>query len=501
MRQPKASGKRVRRERDGLAQRVLRFMERQRMAAPGDRVGVAVSGGADSVALLLLLEELREPLGLLLSVLHFNHKLRGAESDADESFVRELAAARGFECILGAEDVARQAREEGGNLEEVGRHMRYAFFDHAVKSGRVTRVAVAHTADDQAETVLAHLLRGTGPAGLGAIYPVAGAVVRPLLETRRGELREYLGKKKQAWREDLSNLDTRRTRARIREKLLPLLEREFQPAVVEQLVRLAGLAREDETFWHVLVEDRYRALVQHETPAPSIGVADLLDPLHLPGEPREAMAAFTKRLIRRLVEAVKGDRRQLTAEHVAQVVRLAADGTSGQRTDLPGGIEVVREFDRLVFLRREPAADKTQGAVAQPSRGPYEYKVELDTSGTTALRVAEIASYFHLKVIDWPSRASDTKSAGAVLDKDLLRAPLVLRSWRPGDCFRPEGRLRTRKLKRLLLEKRVSRRERAGWPVLTSAGALAWARGLPVAAEFAPRRGTRAGLVIIEEPL
>src|SRR5437867_10379728 len=126
------------------------------MMHAGDRVGIGVSGGADSVALLLLLEELREPLGLSLSVLHFNHKLRGAESDADEGFVRELAAAHALECQTGAEDVASKAWEEGGNLEEVARRSRYRFFGDAVKTGRLTRVAVAHTADDQAETVLAH---------------------------------------------------------------------------------------------------------------------------------------------------------------------------------------------------------------------------------------------------------------------------------------------------------------------------------------------------------
>jgi len=487
--------------RAGLAKRVQSFIEQHRMMHAGDRIGVAVSGGADSVALLLLLEELREPLGLLLTILHFNHKLRGAESDGDEEFVRKLASARGLECVSGAEDVAWQAREERGNLEEVARRLRYAFFEDAVKSGRVTRVAVAHTADDQAETVLAHLLRGTGPAGLGAIYPLAGTTVRPLLEIRRIELREYLKKRKQAWREDSSNLDTRRTRARIREKLLPLLEREFQPAAVEQLARLAGLAREDEAFWKALVEDRYRALVRPESVGPSIRIADLLEPLQLPGEHREAMAALSKRLIRRLVEGVKGDRRQLTAEHVAQVMRLASDGTSGQRTDLAGGIEAAREFDRLIFSRRGRGMGESQGLKATRPGSPYEYTVELGADGSATLRVAEIGIYLHLKTIDWPSRASDTKGLAAVLDRDLLRAPLALRNWRPGDSFRPAGRLRTRKLKRLLLEKRVSQRDRAGWPVLTSAGALVWARGLPVAAEFAPRRGTRAGLVIMEEPL
>ena len=141
------------------------------MFQAGDRVGVGVSGGADSVALLLLLEELRDRLGIELAVLHFNHQLRGAESDADEEFVAALAAQRGMDFLAGRGDVAGAARDRGWNLEDAARRLRYAFFSSVVRAGRVTRVAVAHTADDQAETVLARLVRGTGPAGLAAIYP------------------------------------------------------------------------------------------------------------------------------------------------------------------------------------------------------------------------------------------------------------------------------------------------------------------------------------------
>ena len=209
------------------------------MLRAGDRVGVGVSGGADSVALLRLLEELSAELGIRLAVLHFNHQLRGAESDADESFVAQLAAARGIEFLAGREDVAAAPAGAGWNLEDAARRLRYAFFASAVKAGRVTRVAVAHTADDQAETVLARLVRGTGPAGLASIYPVKGHVVRPLLEIRRSELRSYLTTLGQSWREDASNLDLTRLRARLRHQVLPVLERELQPAIVEHLGRLA----------------------------------------------------------------------------------------------------------------------------------------------------------------------------------------------------------------------------------------------------------------------
>ncbi len=201
------------------------------MLEPGDRLGVAVSGGADSVALLRLLERLRDDLGITLVVAHFNHSLRAAESEGDAEFVEQLARTRGLEIITDREDVAAEAQRQGRNLEDMARQLRYAFFEGVVAEGRATHIAVAHTADDQAETVLAHLIRGTGLTGLAGIYPVAGAVVRPLLGTRREELRKYLRAVGQQWREDSTNRDTRRMRARIREQLLPLLERDFSPAI------------------------------------------------------------------------------------------------------------------------------------------------------------------------------------------------------------------------------------------------------------------------------
>jgi len=232
--------------RSSLSQQLLQHMKAQEFVRPGDRVGVAVSGGADSVALFLLLLELREKLGMVLSVVHFNHKLRGKASDADEQFVANLGAKYGLELHCASADVAKKAKKERANLEDAARRARYEYFRSLVDSGACHRIAVAHSADDQAETVLAHILRGTGLAGLGGIHPVAHPVFRPLLTIRRAELRAYLRRKKQSWREDVTNRDTKRLRARIRKRLLPLLEKQFQPAIVEHLATLASLAREDE---------------------------------------------------------------------------------------------------------------------------------------------------------------------------------------------------------------------------------------------------------------
>jgi tRNA(Ile)-lysidine synthase len=462
------------------------------MLRPGDRVGVAVSGGADSVALLLLLLELREKLGIVLSVVHLNHKLRGEASDADEKFVAKLAAEHGLEFHNVSIHVARKARKERTNLEDTARRARYGYFHSLVESGALTRIAVAHTADDQAETVLAHILRGTGLAGLGGIHPLAGPVIRPLLQVRRGELRTYLRARRQRWREDATNRDTTRTRARIRRKLLPLLAKQFQPAIVEHLGTLAELAREDESFWDALVAKQAAELVQKRGEGLQIATSDLVEP---PGRMAEAQA-LSNRLVRHIVKGLKPRSGQLGAGHVRAVLELARHGQSGASLPLPGGVEVRKERDALAFH----ATGKNIAAGIPNKKHEFEYNIDL-ARGAQELHVAELGCVFRFMVIDWPAKRAETSRDGAVLDRDRLRSPLVLRNWRPGDRMRPLGHRNAHKLKRLLNEKRVSRWARDGWPVLTSGGILAWARGFHVAAEFAADERTRAGMVIAEEAL
>ena len=517
-----------------LDNRILRAIARQRMFRAGDRIGVGVSGGADSVALLRLLDDLRGELGVRLAVLHFNHQLRGVESDGDEQFVAALAAGRGLEFFAGRDDVAGVAKARGWNLEDAARRLRYGFFSSVVDAGHVNRVAVAHTADDQAETVLARMVRGAGPGGLAAIYPVKtlngsldwaidgiprGApqgctVVRPLLEIRRDELRQYLARLDQSWREDSSNLDTTRLRAKLRHQILPIIERDLQPAIVEHLGRLARMAREDEAFWTTFVSERLSALMRREGYRCGIRCADLLAPLPWaaaempPAEmPEDGRFALTRRLVRGIVEILRGDCRQLTAQHVEQVLHLATASPSGHGTELPG-IVVERSFDWLWFSAAERKTGAGVEADAHESNNvtsraiAFCRTVELGPVGeSTVIVIPEIARRFRLKVIDWPEPERDTRYETGTLDRDLLGSPLVLRSWRPGDSFRPQGRRSVHKLKHFLLTSRVARRDREGWPVLTSAGALVWTRGFPVAAEFAPRKATRIGVVVAEEEI
>jgi tRNA(Ile)-lysidine synthase len=495
--------------RKPLEQQVLENIRCSGMLSPGDRVGVAVSGGADSVALLRICEVLRAELGITLLVAHFDHSLRGAESQADVEFVAELARASGLEFVSAREDVAAEAERRGWNLEDAARRMRYAFFARVIEEGRATRIAVAHTSDDQAETLLGHLIRGTGLTGLAGIYPTVGAIVRPLLETRRSDLREYLRGSGDKWREDASNRDVRRLRARIREHLLPVLERDFSPAIVGHLEDLAKFAREEEIFWTALVEDRCRAYVREDGKSFAIDSSHLLAPLQLSSIAMEAevskatspQRALTERLVRRLYERSRGDRRELSARHVEQVIRLALESTSGRRAVLPGGIVVERNFDTLVFSRPETARSSTSTGETSESLNAYQYVMSLPGQGEATVSVPELGRRFTLKVIDWPVNARETKSAGETLDAALLRTPLILRNWRPGDAYRPRGRRQLRKLKQMFLAGRVPSRERASWPVLESDGKVIWARGMPPAAEFCAGEGTRVGVVVEEDSL
>ena len=280
-----------------LAQRVFSHIRQQELLRPGDRVAVAVSGGIDSVALLRLLLELRGELGIALSVVHFNHQLRGSESEADQEFVAGLAREYDLEFHVDGDDVAQHASEEHISVEAAARELRYGFFRYLLGDDRtidpqglkpfplsgtaeavafpdsprdssekaetvvpyLDKIATGHTLDDQAETVLMRLIRGAGLRGLGGVYPriavededgeVCGEIVRPLLTIRRRELEQYLKEIGQAWRDDSTNADVSFTRNRLRKLVLPLLEREFNPSVAETLAELSEIARGEGDYW------------------------------------------------------------------------------------------------------------------------------------------------------------------------------------------------------------------------------------------------------------
>jgi tRNA(Ile)-lysidine synthase len=244
----------------------------------------------------------------------------------------------------------------------------------------------------------------------------------------------------------------------------------------------------------------------------SIAVNALLKPLELHAAARQlstsakcndsqALRVLTERLIRRLYQYVRGNRRELTANHVEQVIDLASKPASGRRTELPGGIIVQRNFQELTFSRPATTTRRAAGNGTGHAANAYEYVVSLPLVSAATVSVPELGKRFRLKVIDWPIAESDTKRDANAIDADLLRPPLILRNWRPGDAYRPHGRSHERKLRRMFVAGRVRSGDRTIWPVLESAGRIIWARGMPPAEEYCARHSTRLGVVIEEQAL
>jgi tRNA(Ile)-lysidine synthase len=504
----KKNAPRKKREKHSASQRLLEAIGQSGLLRQGDRVGVAVSGGADSVALLLLLLELKQQIGIALYVLHFNHRLRGRAADADAKFVMQLAAKFKLPFHSGSADIGAIAKRDRENVEAAARRARYVFFAQCTGEYNLDKVAVAHTSDDQAETVLAHMLRGSGLAGLGGIHPQVGKVVRPLLSAPRADLRAYLKSRRQKWREDASNRDVTKLRARIRKTLLPALQKNFQTRVVEHLASLAQHARQDDALLNRLADERLKT-AEIIPESASMRVRELFANPFAGGTTAgaehwsfddEAFTSMSSRMIRRLIAKWKSMQAhpgagELTAVHVGQVLELARHGETGSSLALPGGIEVRRHADAVVFC----AASKK---IKPAARLEHEYEHEIDfLIDSTLVQVPELGCAFRFTVIDWPPKRGETSISGDVLDGEAVRFPLTLRNWRHGDRFHPRGHSKPQKLKRLFNEQRIDRWRREGWPVLVSGETLAWSRGLGASAEVTAGDGTRTGIVIVEEKL
>jgi tRNA(Ile)-lysidine synthase len=468
-----------------LDRRLLDYINSHGLLRPGDRAGVAVSGGADSVALLRLILELRAELGVVLSVVHFNHKIRGEVSDADENFVRELAQTHGLELHASSGDAPAYAVNNKLSLETAARDLRYSFFRELISSGAVSKVMTAHTLDDQAETVLMRIVRGTGTAGLAGIYPllcgdeavprlghalVANSrtgqspvptrpgpqIVRPLLGIRRCEIEEYLRALGQAWREDATNLDVNHARNKVRHVLLPLLENEFNPAMRQRLSELAEIARMEEEHWNGIVNGIESPIVSGEHVSLDV---ERLSRLPL---------AVQRRVIRQVgVQlAIK-----LDFETIDSVQRFAGEG--GRGLELPGGWRVTRETARrpsggkngtfLVFDRDERALPRD-----------YEYSLKWPAK----IAVEEAGLVMHARLITPCGEAGYNDSQ--LLDPRKLLPELTIRNWRAGDQFWPAHTSGPKKVKELLQKRHVTGTERVLWPVALSGSEIVWIRGFPV---------------------
>ena len=426
---------------------------------PGLRLGIGVSGGADSVALLRALHARAGELGLVLSVAHLHHGLRGAEADADLEFVRDLAARLELPFHHAQVDIAAEAAKAGESIEEAARRLRYAWFRQLLLEIPLQAMATAHTRDDQAETVCAKFLRGAWTEGLSGIHPLVefpeGRILRPLLAASRAEVETYLRTLAQPWREDSTNQDSGFTRNRIRHELLPQLE-SWNPRLRDHLAQMAELARDEEAWWQAELVRIAPQLILAGKPVRGGGRASsgglALDVTRL-----AALAPAMQRRLLRHAAAQLGAAPDFPATEALR--NLALEGRAGQRRDLALGLRAERT-PRELRLTMETATS------AEESIPEYSVPVPGEFSAPS------FGLHFRIEI---PSEATQPGSARTA----------TLRNWRPGDRVLLRHSSGPRKVKEVLERMRITGTSRAVWAVLELDGAIVWMQG----AEVEPQHG------------
>ncbi len=466
--------------------------------AAGDRVCVAVSGGADSTALLRALLAQREDLGIVLSVLHVEHGLRGAVAVADAAFVADLAEKFSLPCQIVAVDTQKRAAEQKESIEEAARNLRYQLFREVLSSGHADKIATAHTLDDQAETVLMKLLRGAWTEGLSGIHPVlrleeaiagqnagqnvvqGGLCIRPFLAVRRMEIESYLQALGQTWREDPTNRSLAHTRNRVRHQLLPLL-REYNPQIEQTLAHMAANARAEEKHWQRELTRLLPRLLLPGKPVRGGGRSVATKPgLTAVALELAKLQALDEGMRRRVLRAVAercgatldfdGTERLL---HMADEKKPAAHSLrAGRWLDLPSNVRVERTARELQFEPRQ------RGALAEKLL--TEKVLSADPSASAPVYVLPVPGTVDAPAFGarYEAKLMDNRGLGE------LAAPLpaaCVRAWRPGDRITVRHSRGPKKVKEVLERMQIRGEERRCWPVVVWQGKIVWMRGVDLA--------------------
>jgi len=455
-----------------MLEKVRQTIKERGLLAQGERVLVGVSGGPDSVALLDALVALQPEFGWELRVAHFNHRLRGAESDSDEAFVRKLAADYGLACAIGSGDVWQRAALERLSIEDAARRSRHAFFQETARSLSLAKLALGHTADDQVETLLLRLLRGAGTRGLAAIHPsnrLGGlTVVRPMLDVWKHEVLDYLRQRGLKFRQDASNWDPQFQRNRIRHELIPLLERAYNPRLKLLLHQTAEmLAAEDQ--W---LEAAASRALEHCRPRPNVLLAA--------GLLREHVAVQRRAIYRWLLDNNLGE--AVDFRTVEALRTMAGQGTVNELV-LTEQCRAMCDGQRLELQRSEARNQKSE---VRGQKSEAEAHL-LNLPGATEVPALGVAVEVQIVAAgEIPHSAIRIPHSSEVwLDAEAVGAPLRLRRWRAGDRFQPIGMSRPKKLQDIFVNEKVPVAQRHRTPLLEAeSGEICWVLGYRIGEKF-----------------
>jgi len=469
-----------------LVRSVRSTIDKYRMLIGGELVVVGVSGGPDSVALLHVLNALRPVYKADLHVAHLEHGLRGKAAIADMKFVRSLCGDLGIPCTTRSIDVKGLAKASTLSVEAVGRKTRYAFLEEVRRETGAARIATGHTANDQAETLLLNLIRGSGILGLRGIRPVfEDRIIRPLIGSTRQEVLDHLEKNRLAFRIDDSNLDMAYDRNRVRQLLIPLIEREFNPRIVDSLVRTSNLFSSIADY---IEEEVARGAGTCLQPGEGRATIDLKRFVAL----SPAVRTF---ILYAAVRALEGDDQVATYEKLSAVDAVARGSESGARIDIGSGLSAIKEFDILTVGRNPGPAESYTVPLAVPGvtlieTGPCE--IEVSMRGERSPLGRQKASPGRVKA---PTGLAGG-SVAAHFDLAGLALPLVARSWHEGDRFRPFGMRGSKKVQDVFVDEKIPLSRRGRIPLVCDRKGIIWIAGVKRSARAPITSRTRDSITL-----
>jgi tRNA(Ile)-lysidine synthase len=464
-----------------LDEKIRRAIERHHLIDRGDRLIIGVSGGVDSMVLLHLLNACRQIFLFDLIIAHINHRLRPIESEREAELVRREAGQLGLPCEYGEFDVRDFANGSGLSLQEAARRIRFQFFHTLLKKHGAKKIALGHNADDQVETMLLRLIRGSGLKGLKGMLPIReGRVIRPLLEVWRKEIESYAAERAVPYLVDSTNLKETYLRNRIRLKLIPTIEKDFQSNFKEVMRRMSSFLRQEDDFLETKAVEAYGEIIREGRGELSFEW-DSFNALHPAIRWR-----VLQRMLARISQAEALEDRD--DSEVSQICQRLNRPSSSFIVNLSGGVRLEKRYGR-VFLKTE----------AFPAIPPFE--VDLTMPGRTLVR--ELGSEVVIEEIPWGDQRiefSESRNT-ALLDHERLLLPLSVRNFRPGDRFQPLGVRGTQKVKAFLIDHKIPKFERARIPLLLSGENIAWVVGYRIDERFKVTKDTRKVLKITLTPI
>ena len=441
------------------------------LISPGDKVLVAVSGGADSLALLYLLEQFSKELGYELFVAHLNHLARGKESEEDASFVEKEANKFSLPVFIDKIDVEKCGLKS--SFQESARILRYQFLEDVLTSIKGNKIALGHTADDRIETVLMNFLRGTGLRGLAGIPEARGHVVRPILSCTRSEIEGFLDGQNLIYRTDSSNNETKYLRNKIRHEVIPFLKT-FNPDISGNLLGLAEIARGEEQWMSEKTRELYSQLVTNKNGDLCFEITEF----------ENQPLAMKRRLIRESFYRLNGSLREITALHVQQVLNLFSRARVGCWLKLPGNVRVVCGYDTVCFSLFDDSASTEIDKKTKKLKIP----------GLTSL--PQIGIQFQARLVA-PPMPNTVDHKQAYLDFEKTGEDIQIRFFQPGDSFVPLGMTGHKKVKSYFIDQKVPREERSLVPILTKDhDDIIWVYGERISDSFRVADNTKKVLFI-----